>query len=1022
MKIQLIHISDIHLKDDTKGQSSSAQTILNRLREKIEDFKKFQQEIIIVITGDIAYSGKKEEYSIAEKFLKSILEDNSKIKIVLIPGNHDNDYIRNSPVRKILLANIENDYHNINEEVLEQVLKVQEEFFNFHAKFNPLPRNKLYWSQTINLESGERLSFNLFNTGWSSTLDSNSYGKILFPLVDLNNNTPDIVISCLHHPFEWFNPDIRENFKDVIEENSDIILTGHEHRESNFNKNDKVTYFSSGALFCENFTESKFNVIEIDTVRNNYTAKKYEFHNDKFVNKSTNETKKFLREERKTKKTFSLERAFREQLNNTLTTYSHPYKENIQLNDIFIFPILKNNSFHEKEQLAEYIKNKDEVFEQIKTNNLITILGDQHSGKSSLLSIIFSYLHDEDFTPIKISGSDLKKELLNDKKNIEKLFNRVLSNSYSNINWQSYQDNVKKDMRVLIVDDFPDSNLNSIAKERFTKEMKEFFDKIILTGEPEVLKYEILKERSVKDSIFNDISIFEILPLNRFKIDQLVTKWIRLGREHIITSEQELNEKDHATRAINLITEKNLVPNHPFYILAMLQQMEAGIDHNLVSSSYSYIYDYFIKRTLQKKTSWKIDFDTFTTFVSALTHDLFIKKQKVLTELKFTEFLTEHNRKYDLKLNYNSIKDQLIDCGALVSKGAYIEFNQDYFWYYFVAKHISDHLNKDPKIKDTVVDLCKNLHLESNANIVAFIGFFSKDPFIIETITNTAINIFSDLPPCDFESSVSYLNKIDLDSKLEEAIYAISEKTPEENRENLNHNLDQIEQDEKKEKDKNEEVSEHISMFNKSQKTIQVIGQILRSFHGSLEAENKRKLTIECFNLGLRSLTFFMKSLEETLPKLIEEIANEMIKNKKNVDKKTLEARFNSLVFLLSELISAGIIKKISYNIGSPNLEMTFNEVLKKNDSIGIHLINTEIRMTFFDGIPTDDIISLYNKIKNNKFSSGVLKRLLINYMTYNHVNFKDKQKLCSHLNISLEVLAIKKQKYIENTNNINGD
>ncbi|EFK09170.1 conserved hypothetical protein, partial [delta proteobacterium NaphS2] len=50
---------------------------------------------LIVFSGDLAYSGEKEQYELAEEFLKHIYEcfdtEYGKIPILIVPGNHDVD-------------------------------------------------------------------------------------------------------------------------------------------------------------------------------------------------------------------------------------------------------------------------------------------------------------------------------------------------------------------------------------------------------------------------------------------------------------------------------------------------------------------------------------------------------------------------------------------------------------------------------------------------------------------------------------------------------------------------------------------------------------------------------------------------------------------------------------------------------------------------------------------------------------------------------------------------------------------
>ncbi|BED90187.1 hypothetical protein PspMM1_26550 [Pseudoalteromonas sp. MM1] len=91
-EITLLHISDPQYGDPGTDDWS----IL--LEQQIGDYLKenLYDPDIMVISGDIAFSGKKEEYEIAKVELRKLLEatslQNNLNSLVLVPGNHDVDF------------------------------------------------------------------------------------------------------------------------------------------------------------------------------------------------------------------------------------------------------------------------------------------------------------------------------------------------------------------------------------------------------------------------------------------------------------------------------------------------------------------------------------------------------------------------------------------------------------------------------------------------------------------------------------------------------------------------------------------------------------------------------------------------------------------------------------------------------------------------------------------------------------------------------------------------------------------
>ncbi|MDH3347743.1 MAG: hypothetical protein OEM02_06550 [Desulfobulbaceae bacterium] len=71
-KLQLLHLSDLHIRMD---QGFDRSLVLDPLLERLDnDFKKGFTPELVLVTGDIAFSGLQAEYEEAKKFLTDLLE------------------------------------------------------------------------------------------------------------------------------------------------------------------------------------------------------------------------------------------------------------------------------------------------------------------------------------------------------------------------------------------------------------------------------------------------------------------------------------------------------------------------------------------------------------------------------------------------------------------------------------------------------------------------------------------------------------------------------------------------------------------------------------------------------------------------------------------------------------------------------------------------------------------------------------------------------------------------------------
>jgi predicted MPP superfamily phosphohydrolase len=105
MKIALFHLSDIHFRETDNFVSARAGSIAAALWSNAvgTDRQYF------LITGDIAFSGRAEEYANARSFFELLQKAGSKYlaapnpRFLIIPGNHDCDLRGDQEVRSLIL-------------------------------------------------------------------------------------------------------------------------------------------------------------------------------------------------------------------------------------------------------------------------------------------------------------------------------------------------------------------------------------------------------------------------------------------------------------------------------------------------------------------------------------------------------------------------------------------------------------------------------------------------------------------------------------------------------------------------------------------------------------------------------------------------------------------------------------------------------------------------------------------------------------------------------------------------------
>lgn len=294
-EVVILHCSDLHYGFEDTRQASPDDKRLRR--ERIDSFLEIIKEIpegwqpdILVISGDIAWSGIKEEY---EKFICEFLNptlSRTGIEIenvILCIGNHDKDDMQSGYFGR------PNDQTGTPDELHPDNLApwLDNAFPAFldacrWANIEKLANTVSYKiTDGISSEVRERagyvygyrqmggIDFLVLNSAWDC-YHSREDGKTDYGLIRvgrqlvsdaINQIKKDgkerVVITVLHHPFHWLHPSDKKTIN-TIKTYSDIVLCGHEHEFDRESSKDCLILCSS-TLSSNDTADFGFELIKI---------------------------------------------------------------------------------------------------------------------------------------------------------------------------------------------------------------------------------------------------------------------------------------------------------------------------------------------------------------------------------------------------------------------------------------------------------------------------------------------------------------------------------------------------------------------------------------------------------------------------------------------------------------------------------------------------------------------------------------------------------------------------------------
>ncbi len=1012
MKIEIVHLSDIHFESSNNPISKKFPQLVSAITNIEPEIKAY----ILVFSGDITFSGQKEQFKAAEEFYLNLLceiENNPGeilVKSIFVPGNHDCDLSEENSIRALVVEKIK-DGKNIDTAFLDLATQPQCNFFNFLENIGDQNvKNKLLWTSEFEIEN-EKIAINCFNTAWMSTKNEKQ-GTLRFPteIFDQRESTNSLEVSVFHHPYNWLESNNARKFKDQVEDRADLILTGHEHNQANYckeNSNSTRNEFFEGGVLNETGKPSKssFNIVLIDFESQKLKKVSYEFKSGAYkeVVANSNNWSPFKKNPAQLKNTFQLKGKFLEDIDDLGLACSHPRKTHISLNDLFVFPDLK---FLEKEINPEDSKplktiKSAKVKDYILQNNKILIVGDQFSGKSALAKQSVNLFRKADLVPIFLDGSKINSSNLKQETFISYI-HEAFEAQYENTEWGNFQ-LLPKEKKAVVLDNFHLLRINEKGKIKLIELLNNNFGYNLLFAD-ETLKFEEINYLKAEGKPFLDFINLEVLPFSKFLRHQVIEKWLTLGQEYSWNNHDFIREVDQIERILSNVMDSNMIPSVPVFILIMLQQIEANRQHLLVSGSYGELFEFIISYKLGEFNTGKIDLVTLQTYLSEFAFILFKSKKSFVSEEEMERFHDEHLKNFAIKLDYKKVIDHLLACTIFSKGNDLLHFKYQFSYYYFLAKYLADHFH-EKEIENVFGEIVQNIHREDYANTVIFLSHFSKNPIILDSVLGQLNSVFNKSACCDFSEDFKFLNV--LDDRINIELFHPEYTSPMEVRQKVNNIADDLD---KKFEEEDYSLDES-SDFNKASKALQVAGQILRSYAGSLTTEKKIQLTKACYSLGMRSIKAFLDKLELGLNDIIEAFYENIKEGKSIPTEEKSKKMIKGFIYFLSQISVISFIKKVSSSVGSPILQLTFKELLEKENNLGNIFIDLSIKLDHYPSFPESVIKDLSEKLKKEPFNMAILKILTLTHFLMFEENIALRQKVCGWLKIPTKKIPLLKPK-----------
>ena len=1009
MAIVVLHLSDIHIRSKKDWILDKSQQIARCTYASLHD----ATAVFIVVSGDVAYSGKADEYEAARSFLSNIKSEISSereipVHFVIAPGNHDCDFDLNNKTRQLTLSSVRAKPEEIDDSVIETGCAVQKPYFDFVDCLSATEETRLgdqLWTSHRYTVEGREVIFEALNVSWCSQIRED-YGSIVFPherYAHLVETSADIRISVLHHPLNWFSQAVYHPFKQMLRGLSNVIISGHEHVGGvgeDFNADSGHSAYIEGCVLQEekNLALSSFNIAELNVSDGTYRTTRYLWNQGEKHYQPTEEGSwsDFRSLPKKSTNIFALSNEFQQLITDPGAAFQTLKGSAIKLADLYVFPDMQEPV--EKSELKQFLSTSL-LLDPSRIDNGVLLSGEEKVGATSLLYMLFGHYHDTGFVPLYLRGPDIKSHADRD---VDAAIQKAVIEQYGAALLEKYKQ-LPSSKKMLLLDDFDDGPVKACAfRGKLLTAISARYSRFVVTvGELFDFKETLSPSAGGK---LAEIKEYRVLPFGFTLRAHLVRRWFQRTADDGSLDESALLARcDQAERLLDAVRGRNIVPALPLYLLTILQSVDAGLSGGFEESGLGEYYDFLIKEGFKAAAIPKKEWGKVVEFCSHLAWLMHATEHKEVSHAELRAF-TEKFSKAQHEVAFDRRIADLLEARVLSKSGDYYRFRYHYIYYFLKGRYLASKLDTDIAIQAYIKECCAHLYVRENANTILFLAHHSfEKPIFIESVVEALNRPFGAIAPIEFKRSDTG-GIADFVRDLPALKY--SGELPETVREKENHRKDAMGPDEDGLTDAKQDGAESdflpqlVALF----KTVEILGQILKNQIANVDRAKRIELLEQLLKGPLRAVRAFFELFMTDKEMAQRELAELLAKNKVgDDDNKRLEIARRLLAELVQFSVFGFIAKAVS-SISADDLTEDIETAAKNIGSPAANLIAAGVRLDSPKDLPRKVISKLLDEVKTDFVAMRVLQMLTLQRLYMFRTSEQDKQWLDSQKILGLQM------------------
>lgn len=1018
----IVHLSDLHynskltnliLESNNFGEAIAMAVVAECRKSAI-------RAVHIIVTGDATFRAHEDEFKKVGSLLQAIKAciarelAGATVAVAVVAGNHDCDFDTNPQAvsaRASLLRDNALEFTSYSYAILAAP---QETFRNFR-KAVECHLEEVCNDQGVRVcqtRIGDTNVAYLFLESATTSHKTEQPGTLRFPVEQVALSASDdsiihadIAVAALHHPLGWFEPNLRRRLSAALESAADLVLTGHEHVGDDAmvtRSRGNSTIYVEGLAVQEHGSSrtSGFKFLKVDVATREVQVTEFSLHKHTYE-PSEVVVFRFNRAGRNSQDAFRLRPAALAQLNDAGLPLEQtgPDRRAPTLEDVFVYPYVREVHVRANTTSSPPRISSDELLEMLEP---CLVQGPSLSGKTALARRLFlEFYFNHRSVPVLMDAIEFSStEQADWAHRVNTAYLRLYDGALA-----PYAQ-LERSRRILLVDDLHRSQMRGDRLDRFLEWATANFNHIVLFADPLGIGGDVAIAQAVSQA---RLRRFEIIPFTMDKTRQLVTRWCQWCGAGSDTDQI----RDRAARAFERTRKlmAKVVDHVPFYILGILQQIQAGVDFDENLASQGAVFEALATLRLQQVFRGQLDFAK--VYLAALANEVNSGRSLTMSRVRFEDFHREFCEERAIEnLSARQMEQDLKSAQVLWVDGDELGFRHRFGYYLFLADHIASNVSRDHG-RNKVIEMFNSLVHQESALVLVFLVPKVKmhADLLVGQLIEALGRAYEDVKPAELGEDAR-----ELGTRISQLPIPALELDPDKR----NKEADEVRAsvqgepafirpatgDLQREFDAEQQFPEIVRKALVAINTILLAGQILRSYSGTLNKMQKTAIARATYDAAFRMIgwqnDFVVSNWIEITTELEELLAKQRRKDHSDKPKpvKPNQDRIEKLVRgILGELISLfalSAVKIAADATGIRQLDPVVREVLGGDRTALEELLALCRDLDLSADPPLARLREVHARLRKNPLAIAFLQRLAAGYLYSRAVSQRRSLEVCN--------------------------